>query len=218
MSPSNDRPAAGSNRAWIDTAAAILLAAAAVATAWSSYQASRWTGEQAKAFSAANAARVESTKASNLANAQSQIDIALFTQWVDADLTGDADLADFYEQRFRDEFNPAFRAWIQTDPFTDASAPDSPFAMPEYSVAANDQARKLEATANATAETARVYVQRATNYVLGVVLFAVALFFAGISTKLPRPGLKKAVLSVGVVVFLVAAGWIATFPISLSID
>ena len=216
MSPSSGERSA--HKGWIDTAAAILLAAAAVATAWSSYQASRWTGEQAKAFSAANAARVESTKASNLANAQSQIDIALFTQWVDADLTGDDDLADFYEQRFRDEFNPAFRAWIQTDPFTDPSAPDSPFAMPEYSVAANDQANELETTANATAETARVYVQRATNYVLGVVLFAVALFFAGISTKLPRPGLKKAVLAVGVVVFLVAAGWIATFPISLSIN
>ncbi|MEO8328415.1 MAG: hypothetical protein ABI586_00280 [Candidatus Nanopelagicales bacterium] len=71
---------------WVDTTAAILLALAAVATAWSSYQASRWTGEQAKAFSAANAARVESTKASNLANAQTEIDIAVFTQWVDAHL------------------------------------------------------------------------------------------------------------------------------------
>ena len=218
MSSSNAQPAVKVKGGWVDTAAAILLAAAAVATAWSSYQASRWTGEQAKAFGAANAARVESTKASDLANAQSQIDIALFTQWVDAYLNDDDDLADFYEQRFRDEFQPAFRAWIQTDPFTDPSAPDSPFAMPEYSVAANEQARKLETTANATAETARVYVQRATNYVLGVVLFAVALFFAGISTRLPRPGLKKAVLAVGVVVFLVAAGWIATFPISLSIN
>jgi hypothetical protein len=71
-------------------------------------------------------------------------------------------------------------------------------------------------TADTTAETARLYMQRA-NYVLGVVLFAVALFSAGISTKLPRPGLKKTVLAVGVVVFLVAAGWIATFPISLSL-
>ena len=78
--------------------------------------------------------------------------------------------------------------------------------MPEYAVAANEQARKLESSANATAETAREYVQRATNYVLAVVLFAVALFFAGISTKLPRPGLKKTILAVGVIVFLVAAG------------
>ena len=203
--------------AWVDTVAAILLAAAAVATAWSSYQASRWNGEQAKAFSAANAARVESTKASNLANTETQIDIALFTQWVDAYLSHDEELARFYERRFRDEFQPAFRAWIDTEPFSQSSAPDSPFSMTQYTVAANDHAEELEATANVTAETARGYVQRATNYVLAVVLFAVALFFAGISTKLPRPGLKKAVLAVGVTVFLIAAVWIATFPVSLSI-
>ena len=89
--------------------------------------------------------------------------------------------------------------------------------MSEYSVEANEQADALEATADATAEVARENVQRATNYVLGVVLFAVALFFAGISTKLPRPNLKKAILAVGVLVFVLAASWIATFPVSLSI-
>ncbi len=101
---------------WVDTVAAILLALAAVATAWSSYQASRWTGEQAKAFSAANAARVESTRASNLANAQTEIDIAIFTQWVDARLQKDEKLEDFYQQRFRDEFEPAFHAWLDANP------------------------------------------------------------------------------------------------------
>jgi hypothetical protein len=203
--------------AWVDTASAILLAMAAVATAWSSYQASRWTGEQAKGFSAANASRVESTKASNLANAQTEIDIALFTDWVDAYLNHDRGLAAFYEERFRDEFNPAFHAWLRSDPFKDPSAPASPFAMPEYVVAANEQASELEATANATAESAREDVQRATNYVLAVVLFAVALFFAGISARLPRPRIKVSILGVGATVFLVAAVWIATSPISVSI-
>jgi hypothetical protein len=60
-------------------------------------------------------------------------------------------------------------------------------------------------------------LQRATNYVLGVVLFAVALCFAGISTRLPRPRLKRVVLGVGIAIFLVAAVWIATSPISLSV-
>ena len=86
--------------------------------------------------------------------------------------------------------------------------------MPEYVLAAKEEAKQLEATANESAEQAKENVQRATKYVLGVVLFAVSLFFAGISTKLPRPGLKKAILA-GMVIFLVAAVWIATFPISL---
>jgi hypothetical protein len=53
--------------------------------------------------------------------------------------------------------------------------------------------------------------------VLGVVLFAVALFFAGISPKLSRPRLRISILAVGIVVFTAAAAWIATFPISFSI-
>ena len=202
---------------WVDTTAAILLALAAVATAWSSYQASRWTGEQAQTFSAANAARVESTKEAQLANSQQQVDIELFMQWVDASLTGDDTLEQFYQARFRDEFRPAFRAWLATDPFNDESAPSSPFVMQEYVLASKQEAEALETKANATSELAKVYVQRATNYVLGVVLFAVALFFAGISIRMPRPGLRMGVLAVGVAVFLLAGAWIATFPISLSI-
>lgn len=209
-----DRPASGKRG---ETLAAVLLAMAAVATAWSSYQASRWTGEQAKTFSAANAARVESTKASDLANAQTEVDVSTFTEWVDAHLKGDRELADFYEQRFRDEFVPAFRAWLHTDPFDDPDAPPSPFAMPEYVVAARGQAEQLEAEADRLAEQAREDVQRATNYVLGVVLFAIVLFFAGVSTKLEAPHLRTIVLVAGLIVFLVAVGWIATFPISISI-
>ena len=60
-------------------------------------------------------------------------------------------------------------------------------------------------------------IQRASNYVLGVVLFAVALFFAGMSTKLTAPGLRKAMLAVGYVIFLGAAVWIATSPVSVAI-
>ena len=40
------------------------------------------------------------------------------------------------------------------------------------------------------------------NYVLGVVLFAVALFFAGMSTKLRGDGVRKALLAVGCAVFI----------------
>jgi hypothetical protein len=60
-------------------------------------------------------------------------------------------------------------------------------------------------------------IQRATNYVLGVVLFAVALFFAGISTKLQTPVLRRSVLVLGSLLFVTTVAWIATFPVSVSI-
>ena len=66
--------------------------------------------------------------------------------------------------------------------------------MPQYTSKARDDAARLETQADAWAATARRNVQRSTNYVLGVVLFAAALFFAGMSTKLPSRRLGVAML------------------------
>ena len=201
----------------IEIVATVLLALATVATAWSGYQASRWNGEQAKAFSRGNAARVESTRASGLANAQTQIDVATFTQWVNAYALSQTELADFYFARFREEFRPAVDAWVATRPLKNPDAPLTPFAMPEYQLAAREEADELEAEAEAFAAKARVNVQRATNYVLGVVLFASALFFAGMSAKLRTRRLRIVLLCFGVAVFLGTTIWIATSPISISV-
>jgi hypothetical protein len=207
--------ASGTDR--VELVATLLLALATVATAWSGYQASRWNGEQAKAFSRASAARIESTGASDLANAQTQIDVATFTQWVDAYALGRRELADFYFKRFREEFKPAVDAWVATRPLRNADAPLTPFAMPQYRLAARAEAQRLDAEAEALAAAARRNVQRATNYVLGVVLFAASLFFAGMSTKLRSPRLRVALLGFGVVVFILTVTWLATFPVSISI-
>src|SRR4051794_12836053 len=166
------RPAAGHPRGrdgWVDIAGAVLMAFATVATAWSGYQASRWNGEQATTAGRSNAARIESTRASSLADTQTQIDVATFTQWVDAYARHAPELAAFYRRRFRAEFAPAVTAWIATRPLRNADAPLTPFAMTEYRLAARDEAAQLEARADALAATVRVDVQRATNYVLAVV-------------------------------------------------
>ena len=201
----------------LEILAAALLALAAVGTAWSSYQASRWNGEQAKSFSRANAARIESTRASALADAQTQIDVATFTQWVNAYAQEQTTLADFYFARFRPEFQPAVEAWVATRPLRNPDAPLTPFAMPEYRVAARAEAATLEAEAEEWSARAREDVQRATNYVLGVVLFASALFFAGMSAKLGTRRLQLILLSLGIAVFLLGVVWLATLPRSISI-
>jgi hypothetical protein len=201
----------------LEVAAAVLLSLAAVATAWSSYQASRWNGEQAKAFGRASALRIESTKADDLANAQTGIDVATFTQWVNAYATRETELADFYFNRFRKEFKPAVDAWVATRPLKNPKAPLTPFAMPQYRLAARAEAEQLQAAAETFTTEARRNVQRATNYVLAVVLFAAALFFAGISTRFNRRRTRAGLVAVGWVIFLTAAIWVAISPISVSV-
>jgi hypothetical protein len=201
----------------VETVAAVLLALATVATAWSGYQASRWNGEQAKAFSRATATRIESTRASDLADAQTQIDVATFIQWVDAYAQEETELVDFYYDRFRPEFTPAMDAWIAARPLQNSDAPLTPFAMPEYQLAAREEAQRLEAEADALAAQARANVQRATNYVLAVVLFATVLFFAGMAAKFRTDRLRVALLAFGVFILVGTVIWLATFPVSISV-
>ena len=197
--------------------ATVLLAVAAVATAWASYQSARWHGEQARAASASVAARVESTRAADVANRQGQIDVALFTQWVDAYARNEAELAAFYDKRFRPEFKPAFDAWVATKPRKNPSAPLSPFAMPQYKLAANATSDRLEVKAAAASQRAGSFIQRADDYSLAVVLFASSLFFAGISTRLRSSSTRMVILGLGCALFLGSVIWIATFPVSLSV-
>jgi hypothetical protein len=201
----------------VEIVATVILALAAVATAWSSYQATRWNGETTKASSRVNALRIDAARAQGLAEGQTQVDIAMFFQWVDASTTEEAELADFYRDRFRPEFRPAFDAWLATDPFTDPEAPPSPFAMDEYQLQAAADAERLDAEDAAMAAVVRRNVQRAGNYVLGVVLFAIALFFAGMSTRLRGTGTRTAMVAIGAAVFIAALVWIATSPVSVSI-
>jgi hypothetical protein len=201
----------------VELLSTILLAVAAVATAWSSYQATRWNGEQAKASSRTNAIRIDAARAQGLSEAQKQVDVATFTQWVDAYARGETDLADFYFERFRPEFKVAVDAWIATRPLENPDAPLTPFAMPEYRVAAEEEAQRLDAEAELSSATVRQNIQRASNYVLAVVLFAVSLFFAGMSTKLADPRLRRVMLGLGWVVFAGTVIWVATSPVSVAV-
>jgi hypothetical protein len=204
-------------RSWQELVATVLLVAAALATSWSSYQATRWNGEQAAAAGRTNAIRIEASRAQGLSEAQSQVDVATFIAWADADRRGEQKLARFYVDRFRDEFQAAFNAWLATRPLTNKAAPPTPFAMAEYQVASRNEAEHLDAQAEASAAEVRLDIQSASNYVLTVVLYAVVLFFAGMSTRISTPRLRWVLAIAGCLVFVGAVAWIATFPVSVSI-
>jgi hypothetical protein len=204
-------------RGWQELLVTVLLVVAALATSWSSYQATRWNGEQAAAAGRTNAIRIDAARADGLARSQTQVDVATFIAWADADQLGQAEVAEFYVDRFRPEFRPAFDAWLATRPLTNPGAPPTPFAMDEYQVASKDEAEKLDADAEASAAEVRLDIQRSSNYVLTVVLYAVVLFFAGMSTRLRDRRLRWVMTIGGCLVLVAALGWVATFPVSLKV-
>ena len=193
------------------------LVVAAVATSWSSYQATRWNGEQARAAGRTTAVRLDAARTASLAQAQTQVDVATFIAWADAQQHEENEVAAFYRDRFRPEFEPAFDAWMATRPLVSATAPPTPFVMPEYEVAARQEADRLDRAAEASSALVGQNIQRASNYVLTVVLYAIALFFAGMSTKLANHRLRWVMALAGSLVLALTLLWVATFPVSLAI-
>ena len=140
------------------------------------------------------------------------MDVATFIAWIDADQSGNSTVADFYEQRFRDEFKPAFAAWLATKPLTNRAAPETPFVTPQYRLAAQTAAQRQEARAAGSSNESKDANERANDYMLATVLFACALFFAGISSKLQTEGARTWVLGLGWVLFVGTVIYLVTLP------
>ena len=163
--------------------ATALLALAALATAWSGYQASLWDGIQSSNYTQASAARTSAAQKHTEANQYRLADLSVFENFIDASLTGNTELADFYQMRFSDQLQPAHEAWAALDPQTNPAAPASPLGMPEYLPPQDEEARELTARAEekfAAGEDANDY---SDTYTASTLFFAAALFFAAISER-----------------------------------
>jgi hypothetical protein len=199
----------------LEIIATILLAVVTILTAWSAFQSTKWSGVMAIAFSEANAARTESAQAAARVNVEQAVDVGLFTDWIAARSEGNDELADFLEARFRDEFQPAFDAWVAERPLQTPGAPATPFEMDEYQLDEQALATELAMTADARGQAAREANQTGDNYVLSTVLFASVLFFAGISTRFRGRRVQIALLTMAVLVLAAGLGVLATFPVEV---
>jgi hypothetical protein len=210
---------------------ALVLAVTAVATAWSGFQSAKWGGVQANAYALAGANRVESTRFASEADDLRTIDVIVFTDWIialNAEVLADPGAhpngayepregtgSGFLHSRFRDEFVPAFDAWIELAPLVDPDAPSSPFAMPEYQLADQVEADRLLVAAEAGSAEARTANQRSDNYVLVSVMLALVLFFAAMGGRARHTASRRIFLVSSLVTLGGALITLATFPIEV---
>jgi hypothetical protein len=204
------------DRRWgftLELLAVVLMSLTAIATAWTGFQSSKWSGIMSIRFSEAAANRTESVRWSNIAAQEVNLDASVFIAWVEAVAVGDAQLADFVQERFPRRLHEATEAWLATDPLDDPDAPTSPFVMDEYVNDATVEALRLEALAEERSLEAREANQRSDNYVLTTIVFASVLFFAALSSKLYHRRPRVLLLSVAGVAFVAAVGVVLSFPI-----
>ena len=69
---------------WIEPSATLLVAVAAILTAWAAFQGAKWNGLQADKSRQATAAGAASLRQTTIASTQKNIDVDTFLQWLQA--------------------------------------------------------------------------------------------------------------------------------------
>jgi len=189
----------------IEILEALILALVAVATAWSGYQAAEWAGRRAKDYAKANQLRVTAEGLATLAGQERIYDNDSFDSWLIARLDGKAEAAAFFERRFRDEYRPAFAAWMKTDPLNNAQAPPGPMFMPEYHNSKHEQFLNLTKQAVETSDRGTKSGETGDQYVRITVLLATVLLITAIGQRFRFKGVRVA--------FMMLAGLLFCLPL-----
>jgi hypothetical protein len=197
----------------LEIISAVMLSIATVGSAWSAYQATRWSGVQAIHFSQASTARDRAGMLTNIGSRKIAVDVGLFTQYAEARSENNQTLTDFLFERFPPRLATATEAWLETRPLQNPDAPPSPFDMTEYRIDEMAEARGLIDSASVEAEAARNANQTGDNYVLLTVLFASVLFFSGVGPKFTSFTIRVIMLSFGGLILVSAIAILLRFPI-----
>lgn len=179
---------------WAELVATIILSLSTLVTAWAGYEAGKWNSLQTGLNLQATALRIQAGQYSAEAQQLLLYDLGMFTNWANAVGSSNTRLADFHRERFRDEFVPAFNAWLATRPLDNDTAPVSPFEMAEYHPAALDAQEDAAAAAEQRANSAEAAGSIGDRYTLLIVILAGSLLLAGLAHRFEWAELRAVVV------------------------
>jgi hypothetical protein len=197
---------------WIEILEAVVLAAVAVLTAWSGYQAAKWDAESAEAYARTSSTTISGQEQQTLAGQDHLYDIITFASWIEAHHRGEKDIEAVFERRFRPEYAIAYEAWIKTDPFHNPKAPPGPSFMPEYKSARLERARELAGEARKHFERGVATRQTGDEYVRITVFLATVLLLTALAQRFKIRGVRVGLIGVAFVMLVFAIYFIAIFP------
>lgn len=208
----------------------LIMATAAIATAWAGFESSKWGGVQSQLNTQAGAQRAQANRLFAEAGQLRSLDALVFTQWLGAlnvEIQADPSVfptqgyvprersvSTFMYQRFRKEFRPAFDAWVAQRPLGNPDAPATPMVMPEYRLATQVEADALLAQAEARAARAMELSQVSENYTLVSVMFALVLFFVAVGNKANGRITRRLLLGLSLLTFTGTLAVMLSFPVA----
>jgi hypothetical protein len=196
----------------VSIAEAVLLAIVALTVAWAGYSAAKWSTESSLKLAKASATRAKANRAFQLAATTRSQDAANFNAWYVAYLAGNSNAERVAENRFRPNYDVAFRAWLATKPFTNLKAPKGPQYMPQYRPLGGALAMRLDAQADAYYAQGQHAAQTADKYIRVTVILATVLFIVGISSHFPLRGIRIGLVCLGAGLVIFAAVEILQLP------
>lgn len=197
----------------VEFVSVLVLSVATVLTAWCAYQAALFDGDFMEGSIASSNTRVVASQLRTQAMVERSLQASLFTSYAEAIAREETELADFLYQRFPPELRKATDDWLALAPLESPDAPATPFHMPSYVLALDQEASEVEAQAEAEMADAKAQDETSDHYVLLTVIFATVLFFSGIAGKFQWRVIDAAMLGIGIVVLFGGLAVLLSSPI-----
>jgi hypothetical protein len=209
-----DQNARQRTRRWFEPASAIVMALSTLGTAWCSYESSKWNGQSSSFATEAGRLNQQAALFHLEGNQVTALQAKMFTEFIDAQMSGKEKLAKFYSDRFPPELRKAYDAWLAEKPFENPSADPHPFVPSLYQPRFVQQARQANADAGRNDAEAKRTSHIGSQYLSNTVLFAAVLFFAGTSGKFDHRYVRQSCFFFALAAFLFAAVRTLMLPIA----
>ena len=202
-------------RKWrVELLATILLSLAAVLSALSAYQASRWYTEMNLSLSQSAEMRAQAAANDRLSNRQLLSDMINFLEWAEYFRNNDGPMMLALKDRFSPTLNNAFDTWInQTEKGAAGLLPKgTPFELMEYSLPLQEQSKELVKASEEKFNTAKEAARVGDDFIFSLVIFSIALFFGAVCTKFETHSVQRFLWLAGCVIIVIGIITISALP------
>lgn len=201
---------------------AVVMAGAAVLTAWATFQGGQWDGDAAAERSQSAILRSDAGRAAADAVTQSVVDASVWLEWEKAVTLNRDELAGFLRDRFSPALDAAQDAWFGRALLDDDGNPidgrlpqGTPLALDAYVPPAQLRADELAGRAEESLARADYDSDISGRYVMQAVLLAMVLFFGSAATKFVDVRVQAAMAGLAVLMLVVSAARLAALPVLL---